>query len=640
MLQTIRERAQGWIAWAIVILISIPFALWGIQSYLGIGGEPVVASVNGVDIKERAFDYRYREVRARLREQLGSAYRPGLFDDKTMRAQVLDQMIRDNLLLQVSHDMGLRASNQELRIAIMSNPAFQKDGRFDNATYERQLELQGMRPPQFEDNLRQRIVSSQLARAVVASELVTNKELEQAIRLQGQQRKVSYVLVPKDRFKTEGKVSDEKIESYYQANQSLFKVPERVKLQYLVLNADSSTPAENPSDDELRQLYESEIDRFQQPERRDVRHILITVDPKADAAAAEAAKARIIEIRKRIESGEDFAKVAKEVSQDPGSAAQGGDLGFIEKGLMDPAFDQAAFSLKQGEVSEPVRTQFGYHLLEVTKIEPSKVKPFEEVKDQLAARAKKRNAEGAYYDSAEKLANMTYESPDSLEPAAQALGLKIQTSGWLERSGGKGILANPKVIAAAFSDDVLKERHNSEVIEPERNVQESIVLRVVEHEDATVKPLADVRDQIVENLRDQEATEAAKAAAVKLTEQLKGGAKLAEVAEDYELKAPGLITRTAPDVPPAVRDMAFSLPRPQEDVASYGSASLAQGNAAVVSVSEVVDGSPDALTKAARDQQRRELAQTIGSRYYEDLATDLERRAKIERKPIGEARVD
>ena len=640
MLQTIRERAQGWIAWAIVILISIPFALWGIQSYLGIGGEPVVASVNGVDIKERAFDYRYREVRARLREQLGSAYRPGLFDDKTMRAQVLDQMIRDNLLLQVSHDMGLRASNQELRIAIMSNPAFQKDGRFDNATYERQLELQGMRPPQFEDNLRQRIVSSQLARAVVASELVTNKELEQAIRLQGQQRKVSYVLVPKDRFKTEGKVSDEKIESYYQANQSLFKVPERVKLQYLVLNADSSTPAENPSDDELRQLYESEIDRFQQPERRDVRHILITVDPKADAAAAEAAKARIIEIRKRIESGEDFAKVAKEVSQDPGSAAQGGDLGFIEKGLMDPAFDQAAFSLKQGEVSEPVRTQFGYHLLEVTKIEPSKVKPFEEVKDQLAARAKKRNAEGAYYDSAEKLANMTYESPDSLEPAAQALGLKIQTSGWLERSGGKGILANPKVIAAAFSDDVLKERHNSEVIEPERNVQESIVLRVVEHEDATVKPLADVRDQIVENLRDQEATEAAKAAAVKLTEQLKGGAKLAEVAGDYELKAPGLITRTAPDVPPAVRDMAFSLPRPQEDVASYGSASLAQGNAAVVSVSEVVDGSPDALTKAARDQQRRELAQTIGSRYYEDLATDLERRAKIERKPIGEARVD
>ena len=637
MLQTIRERAQGWIAWAIVVLISIPFALWGIQSYLGIGGEPVVASVNGVDITQRAFDYRYREVRAQLRERLGAAYRPGLFDEKTLRAKVLDQMIRDNLLLQVSHDMGLRASDRELRAAIMANPAFQKDGRFDDATYQRALQLRGTRPPEFENGLRQQIVSTQLGRAVVASAFVTSKELDQAIRLQGQKRKISYFVVPKDRFKTDAKLTDQTIEAYYRAHQALFKVPERVKLQYLVLNAASMAPKETPSDDDLRQLYESEIDRFTQPERRDVRHILITVDPNADAATAEAAKARIMAIRKTIESGADFAKVAKEDSQDPGSAAQGGDLGFIEKGLMDPAFDQAAFALKQGQLSEPVRTRFGYHLIQVTKIDPAKVKPLAEVKDQLLAQAKKRQSEGAYYDLAEKLANLTFESPDSLEPAAKALGLKVQTTGWIERSGGKGIFANPKVVAAAFSDDVLKDRHNSEVIEPERNAQESIVLRVVDHEDATVKPLAAVRDQVVANLRDQDASQAAKAAAVKLTEQLNAGGKVTQVASDYDLKEPGLVTRTKPDVPPAVLELAFRLPRPQKDGPTYGSTELAEGDAAVVSISDVVDGSPDALSQAVRDQDRRELAQTMGSRSYDDLVEDLISRAKITRKPITES---
>jgi peptidyl-prolyl cis-trans isomerase D len=637
MLQTIRERAQGWIAWAIVVLISIPFALWGIQSYLGIGGEPVVASVNGVDITQRAFDYRYREVRAQRRERRGAAHRPGAFDEKSLRAKVLDQMIRDNLLLQVSHDMGLRASDQELRAAIMANPAFQKDGRFDDAAYQRALQLRGMRPPEFENGLRQQIVSTQLGRAVVASAFVTSKELDQAIRLQGQERKISYFVVPKDRFKTDAKLTDQQIEAYYRGHQALFKVPERVKLQYLVMNAASMAPKETPSDDDLRQLYESEIDRFTQRERRDVRHILITVDPNADAATAEAARARIMAIRKKIESGADFGKVAKEDSQDPGSAAQGGDLGFIEKGLMDPAFDQAAFALKQGQLSEPVRTRFGYHLIQVTKIDPAKVKPFAEVKDQLLAQAKKRQSEGAYYDLAEKLANLTFESPDSLEPAAKALGLKVQTTGWIERSGGKGLLANPKVVAAAFSDDVLKDRHNSEVIEPERNAQESIVLRVVDHEDATVKPLAAVREQVVANLRDQDASEAAKAAAVKLTEQLKAGGKMAQVASGYELKQPGLVARTKPNVPPAVLELAFRLPRPQKDSPTYGSTALAQGDAVVVSISDVVDGSPDALSQAARAQDRRELAQTMGSHSYDDLVEDLISRAKITRKPIAES---
>jgi peptidyl-prolyl cis-trans isomerase D len=636
MLQTIRERAQGWIAWVIVVLISVPFALWGIQSYLGVGGEPVVASVNGTDITERDLANRYRDVRVRLREQLGDAYRPELFDDKRMRSQVLDQMIRDNLLIQASQDLGLRASAGEVRAAIMDDPAFQKDGSFDNATYERMLELQGMSPPQYENRMSQRILERQLSRAIVATEILLDTELEEDVRLDRQQRRLSYVRVPKSAFLSDEPVSDEDVTAYYQSSRSRFQTPERIKAQYLVLDAESTTKGETPGEAELRELYEAEKDRFTQPEKRHVRHILIALDPAADKTAEDAAKTTIAQIRERIASGEDFAALAKELSQDPGTAEQGGDLGSIEQGLMDPAFDKVAFSLEAGQLSEAVRTRFGYHLIEVTEIEPEVTKPFEDVKDQLIAEIQERGNEGRFFDEAERLANLSYESPDSLAPAAEALGLEIQTSDWIDRSGGEGILAYPKVMAAAFSDEVLKEGNNSDIIEPERNKMQAVVLRVVEHQEASAKPLTDVRDQIVGILRDERAADAAAAKAAEMADALSAGEELATVSEDYKVEEAGLVARTAAQVPPEIRDHGFSLARPEKGSASYGSLSLADGDGAVVILSEVVDGSLEGMDQAARAQTRDGFAQVIGRAYYEDLLADLERRAHITRTPLGE----
>jgi len=640
MLQTIRERAQGWIAWAIVILISVPFALWGIQSYLGVGSEPVVASVNGVQITERDLDRQFQETRIRLREQLGAAYRPEMFDDKQMRAQVLDRMIRDTLLLQVSEEMGLRASDQELRTAIVSNPSFQREGRFDNATYERALELQGLRPLQFEDSLRQRIVGTQLARAVTSSALVTAAELSEAVRLQQQKRKVSFVRVPKSAFVSGDPIPDEDVLAYYDQNQERFKTPERVKVQYLVLDASMLNVAEKPGEEDLRQVYESEVERFRKPERRQVSHILISVPADADAATEEKAKDRLSEIRARVERGEDFAEVAKTSSEDPGSAGQGGDLGLIEEGLMDPAFDQAAFALEEGAISEPVRSQFGYHLIRVTKIEPAAVKPFEDVRDQLEEEAAKRGAEGAFFDWAERLANLAYENPDTLAPAAEALELELKTSDWIDRRGGEGLLANPKVVGAAFSDDVLKEGLNSELIEPEPNVLQAIVLRVVEHEEASTKPLDQVREEIVSTLRDQRAAEAAQSAADGMVKQLESGTALKDIAGKYEVTQSGLVARDAPDVPPGVLNLAFTLPRPGQGAASFGSQALENGDAAVVVVSEIVDGSSAELDQAAVKQERDKIRQTVGRTYYDELLTDLEARAQIERKKLEQASVE
>jgi peptidyl-prolyl cis-trans isomerase D len=637
MLQTIRERAQGWIAWAIVILISIPFALWGIQSYLGVGSEPVVATVNGVEITEREFDSRYHEARLRLRERLGAAYRPELFEEKTMRRQVLETMIQDTLLLQVAHDLGLRASDQELREAIRTYPAFQKDGRFDKATYERMLELQGMRPTQYEDNLRQGLVRTQLSRAVVASELVTEVELKEAVRLQRQERRVKFVRVPRAAFINEEPIPDAELRAYYEANLNRFQTPERVRVRYVVLDTDKIDATETPDEATLRSLYEAERERFRQPEQRTARHILITLDADADAAAAAAARQRIEGIRQRIEAGEDFAALASELSEDPGSAGEGGNLGTFERGLMDPAFDQAAFSLALNELSAPVRSQFGYHLIEVTEVQPASVKSFEEVRGELASELAKRNAEGAYYDWAERLANLSYENPDSLEPAAEALGLPIQTSEWIDRNGGEGVLGNPKVVAAAFSEEVLREGLNSDLIEPERDVQRALVLRVVEHEEAAAKPFDRVREEIEAVLRDQRATESANAAVNEMIQRLEAGEQLEEVIGDYGLTELGLVSRTDAKVPPGVRDLAFRLPRPQKDEAVYEGTVLDEGDAALVVVTDVVDGSVDPSEQGQQAQIKAGLARAAGNAYYDALVSDLESRADITRKDLRDA---
>ncbi len=639
MLQTIRERAQGgWIAWVIVIFISIPFALWGIQSYLGVGAEPVVATVNGIEITERELDDQYREFKARLRDRLGAAYHSELFDDNLMRGQVLDQMIRDRLLMQTAEDLRLRASDRELRGSILSDPAFQKDGHFDNATYEHILELQGMVPQQFEDHLRRQIVSAQLLRAIVATEILPDRELETAVRVNRQQRRLSFIRVPKSGFLSEAPISDQEVTAHYESNRSRFQIQERVRVQYLMLDAGSIAPREVPDERELREHYEAKKARFTQPERRRIRHILIALDPAgADEVKENAAKADIAKIRERIAGGEDFAALAKELSQDLGSAAQGGDLGFIEQGLLDPSLDQAAFAFDTGQLNEAIRSRFGYHLIEVTEIDPAESKPFKAVRSELIADLKQRGNEGLFFELAERLANLSYESPDSLEPAAEALGLELQTSDWIDRSGGEGILARPKVLAAAFSDEVLLESNNSDLIESDHDQLQAVVLRVLEHEDATAKPLGTVRDEIVTILRDKRAADAATAKATELADALTAGGALSAIAGDYQVEDFGLVTQDAEQVPAQILDFAFTLSRPNRGNENYGSLSLNGGDEAVVILSEVVDGSLEDLDEAASDRMRKGLKRDIGRAYHEGLLADLGSRADITRSASGKA---
>ncbi len=632
MLQEIRERAQGWVAWAIVILISIPFALWGIQSYLGVGSAPVVAEVDGIEITDRQFEQAVQRTRMDLRERLGAAYDPALFGGQRLREQVLEQMITDALLLEVSQGMGLRVADAALRAAILSEPAFQNNGAFDKATYERVLELQGLTPAAYEEQLRRRLVSTQLRRAVFGTELVAPGEVDAAARLMRQQRELSFVRLSREAFAPSQVPSEDAIQAFYDENQARFQTPEQVRVAYLVLDAKALPTTGEVDEARLREVYESRLDSFREPERRTIRHILLSVPADADESTAEAAKTALVAARERILAGESFADVAAEVSQDTVSASHGGDLGVVERGMMDPAFEQAAFDLPKDELSEPVRSRFGYHLIEVTAIEGGETKPFEAVRDQLAKELGSGQSEGAFFDMAERLANLTYESPDSLVPAAEALDLKIQTTGWFDRSGGEGLFSNPRLVGAAFAEDVLVAGNNSEVIEPERDGLQAVVLRVEEHREPSVRPLDEVREEIVKAIRERDAAVAVLAAADAMVNRLEQGEALSVVAGESTVETPGLVGRAAPGIPPAVSTLAFSLPRPTDAGASFGSAAADNGDAVVVAVTRVEDGDASTLDAAARQSESRSIADALARSEYSQLLLEMEAHANIIRQ--------
>ncbi|NCA69090.1 MAG: peptidylprolyl isomerase [Sphingobacteriia bacterium] len=641
MLQAIRERAQGWIAWVIVGLISIPFALWGIQSYLGVGSEPAVAKVYGVEITERDLNQRVQRARVELRDRLGAAYDPALFDEAMLRTEVLNEMIQQTILLETSNRIGMRVSDQEVQLQILAEPAFHREGRFDRETYDRLLRIQGLSPAQFEAQLRQQLIGNQLSRALLESEILTRAELEQYRRFMGQTRDLVYARVALSEHLTDEPVDEAAIEQFYRENAARFQMPEMVKLDYIVLDVDELARATGDVEEaDLQRIYDEEQMRFGRAEQRSVRHLLRNIAPDADASTSQAVLDEIQALRERILAGADFAEIAKVESQDPGSAAAGGSLGTIEQGLMVPAFDEVAFSLPAGQLSEPVRTQFGYHLIEVTEIIPARVQPFDEVKETLREEYARHQAESVFYDIGERLANSVYESPDSLEPAAAELGLELKQSDWIGREGGDGVLSHPRVIAAAFNEEVLESRLNSDLIEPEPDVLRAVVLRVSDHRAAAPRPLDEARSEVVEALQRERASAAAEDAANALAEQVRKNGDWPDDGAGLVVERPGPIERVTPSIATAIRDLVFTLPLPLDDEPSVDVTRLPNGDLAVVQLLAVEDGEHDTSDDARSASEGLLLSQLVARQTIAAVMNDLERRAEVERRALRTAETD
>lgn len=629
MLQSIRDRAQSWFAWAIIILLIIPFALWGVYDYFGGGEELVVASVNGQDITLRQFQQAYYQHMQRLRSMLGASFRADMFDEGQMKKTVLRRMVREQAMGQAVLSGGFRVGDAALAAEIRSINAFKRDGRFDQTQYEDLLRNRGLSTAQFEDQMRRSMVLQQLENGVAATAVVLPWEVDAAIRLQHEQRDVGYLIVPRKRFLAAITPDDAAIQHYYDAHKTGFTTPEKVSIEYLELSLDQLA-AEVPADEEeLKRTYAERKAEWTTPEQRHAQHILVQVPKDADAATVAAARKKVEALLKRVKGGEDFAAVAKEASDDKGSAAHGGDLGFFGKGMMVAPFEDKVFTMKPGEISDLVRTPFGFHIIKLLEVKPASHKPYQEVRPQLLKDYQRTRAENRFYEQADTLANLTYEQPDSLAPAAKALDLKVQEAGPFDSKGGTGITANPKVVSAAFSDNVKSEGLNSDVIELDST--HMVVLRVKQHDMPRQRSLEDVREAIVTTLKQRQAHAKAQELGVEILDGVRAGKAPAELAKTHELEwhAPRTLGRDDSTLDPALRDAAFRLSRPEEGKSSSIGLSLADGDYGVVQVTQVKDGDPASVGKDERKTVADGLRQARGQAEYDGVVEAMTAAADI-----------
>jgi peptidyl-prolyl cis-trans isomerase D len=638
MLQAIREKAQGWIAWAIVILISIPFALWGIQEYLGVGGEPKVAVVDGEEITQRMLDQRTRDFRENLRASLGDAYRADLFEDATLKAEVRDAMIEELVLVKHALDWNLRTSDAQARGFIASIPAFQRDGRFDQLLYDAALRNRGMSPAGFEQSVRQDLAVEQFREGMRSSAFTTEQALAERIRYLDEQRTVRHVRIPAAKFADDVVVEDAALKAFFDANRDRYRTPERVRLAYLVLDAAQLAQLVEVDEGALRGYFDDHRGEFVAREEREVRHILLALAADADDATKDSVREKAASLVEQLRAGADFAALARQHSDDPGSSATGGDLGWIERGIMVPAFEEASFSLQQGAISEPVRTEFGLHIIQVTAARGGADADFDDVRDDVEQSYRRFEAENLYFDFAERLAQTAYENAASLTPAAEELELVVQESDWMTRdSMPSGVLGSPRVVNTAFSEDVLGEGNNSDLIEV--GPQQSVVIRVLEHEPAGVEEFDEHRDVIERDFVNDRASAAAiREGAGRLERLIAGELSLEQVAAEYglEVQGPETVTRNATTLPPEALAAAFAAGNPAADSTVYTGTADQAGDYLALAVDAVRPGDAVAMPDAARDAAAQQLAAQQAEAALRHVIEELRARTNVELLPISD----
>ena len=632
MLQLIRDRAQGIFIWTIVGLIIITFALFGLSSYLSDSTQVNVANVNGAEISQADFYRAYQNYQQRLQQMLGENYRSDLFNEERVKKEVANALVKQELLNQELDQSGYRASPQQIMGRIASIEAFQDaDGKFSAERYKQVLSSQRINGFLFEQDIGREVAEQQLRAGIAASGFVIDKELQSFAKLYGQQRELEYLLVPRDAYLAQISPSDADIDAYYEDNKANYMTPEQVVVEYIELQLDKMAKELEVSEEEIAQYYEQQRDNYiKQPEQRKASHILVKVDDDSDDASA---KSKIIEIQEKLNTGADFAALAKESSDDFVSAKQGGDLGFFGRGVMDKAFEDAAFKLNKGEVSEPVRSKFGYHLIKLDDIQELQMAKLDDVRETIKQDLQLQHAEQSYYQEVDKLNNLSYEIPDSLSAVADELGMELKTSEAFSRTGGKDLFANQKIIANAFSEEVLSQGRNSQLIEvTDTHV---VVLRVAEHTPAKQLEKADVLIIVTNNVKNKMAAEKQQQAVAQAITELREGKVLADVAKPFasDWVNAGQVTRqpTASNangnIPPQIRAEAFRLNKPSEGKAVFASTELPDGKIAILALQKVIDG--DEFTDTNKIQQSQNLIKVYSASVQEALLEDLHEQADV-----------
>jgi peptidyl-prolyl cis-trans isomerase D len=628
MLQLLRGKKSDLFVKIALVLITIGFSFFGIESYFVSNTSTAVAKVGDTEIGQDQFRDRFNQYRQRMQQMMGGAADASFFDNPVVKRQMLDQLVDEQVLLSANEQLGVSVPPDRIRKEILAVPAFQNDGKFDPEQYKMVLSSQGMSPAGFEQRVRQDIERNILPAQVSSTVLVTDADVDTYLRLRDQRRDFHYVKLDKPAAQNSDVAADE-IETYYKAHTADFMVPEQVALDYVELDASKLEVDLTPDDAALRERYEKEKARYVSNEQRLASHILIKVAGKGSPDDQKQALAKAEEIVKEAKAGKDFAALAKENSSDLGSKNQGGDLGWLDKGSTDEAFENALFALKKGEISAPVLTSEGYHIIDLRDIRPGKTRSFDEVRPELAKQYAESERERVYAEKAGRLTDLTYQDPSSLETAAKELGLTVQKTPLFARKGGEGIAANPAVVKAAFADSVLVQKNNSDPID--LGPSHMAVVRIAEHKPATPIPLDDVRDTVRARIVAERVGKQAKTRADTLFAELSKGSALDAVASAQKLKVEEQkgIGRDAATLDSALVKAVFAMPRPQAGKAGYQLVDLGGDSYALIQLDDIVDGDPSKIDAKTREAARTTLAQGAASAVTSEFIAALRKGTKI-----------
>lgn len=625
MLERIREGSQGLTAKIILGLVILTFALAGVGSYLSTPTEAVVAVVNGEDISQASYDQALQNERARMQQQFGEMYDTLAADPAYMasfRSDVLERVIDDTLQKQFARTLGLRVGDEQVRQTVTSLPEFQIDGVFSTERFNALLRQAGYQPAQFREMVREDLSTGQLMQGLVGSEFGLASEINLLLSLQQQTRDLRYFTINAATYAETVTVTDEMLQNYYQQNIARFMTPEQVAAEFVELSAATLAQDIEVTAQQVAEYYDANQARFGKAERREVAHIMLESEAENAEIAAKAGS-----LLTELQNGADFAELAKTHSADTFSAENGGALGELVAGQMDPAFEAAGFALtQQGQLSEVIKSEFGYHIIKLTTFEPAVTQPLNEVRAEIEALIRQEQATALFYDLQQRLAQVAFEQPDNLDEAAETLGVQVQTTDLFSRDTASGALAQPNVLNRLFDPRFISEGLNSDVLELAR--EHVVVVRIKTHNPARTQSLDEVKDQVTAAVR-QDAQ--AKQALARGAELLATGASLAEMATqaNAEIVTAAAVSRFGGDLNAEVRSKAFAMPKPAEGASSVDSVQLTNGDVVVVSVDNVtsteVTATPDASQLEAISRQQAEL-------HYQALLATLKSQAKITRQ--------
>ncbi|MBS0193053.1 MAG: SurA N-terminal domain-containing protein [Proteobacteria bacterium] len=628
MLQKIRDASSGWFAGLILGPLIVLFGLWGINGYFQGRNDTYAARITvkpgwfgsslGAkykDISTDDFRARFERERQDERQRLGDNFDQATFDTPANKHKVADMMVMRELLLAAAERDGMAVSGQQLYDAIANDPTFQVDGKFDQTRYLQVLSI--LNPPrtpeQYQALRHDDLLVQSLAKEITLTGLTSEKEIDFALRLAGQKRDLRYVALP---MPAQAPVlTDAQIDAWYKAHTTDYRTQEQVALEYLEIDGAALPPPTGIDEASLRQRYDDQKDRYLEPEQRRAAHILLNVPANATPAQEKAvqAKAAALAIKARA-PGADFAAMAKADSDDIGSKNQGGDLGWLtEKAIDQKPFATALFALKPGQVSDPVRTAEGWHVILLREVKDGNRIPFAQVHDQIQADAIKEAREKQFSDLSGKLVDLTLKDPTTLATAAKTMGMTVQKTPLFPHSGGPGIAANPAVIRAAFSRDLIDSGENSDEIDlDKKNHQHMVVIRVAEHVPVKTLPLAQVRDRVITAIQADARDKAEQAAADSALASLKKGESLDALATSLGVPVQTLAAVERGQVTPSADliDTAFRQPHPQDGKPLVSAqARLSPSQLAVLQVTRVVDGDPSSMDAATRENYRKQFAQ-------------------------------